>query len=179
MAACTKPPYPVSPCILLYQQPERNPSSVITDTLPPLEHHAWCCPSSTEPWHHAGKIQILLIALSGRQSRASSALRTPHQPGLPLALFPSNRAGRGKLLAAISGGAAPFSLLFLHSRWPCDALYLCDDQSQMQGYREENLRVDWETWILPVSGFLDILLSRKQRDGTGARKRSLGTERPP
>lgn len=49
----------------------------------------------------------------------------------------------------------------------------------MQGYREENLRVDWETWILPVSGFLDILLSRKQRDGTGARKRSLGTERPP
>lgn len=39
--------------------------------------------------------------------------------------------------------------------------------------------MDLETWILPVSGFLDILLTRKQRDGTGARKRSLGTESPP
>lgn len=57
--------------------------------------------------------------------------------------------------------------------------YLCDDQ--VQGYREENLRVDWETWILPsISlGFQDILLPRKQRDSTCARKRSLGTESPP
>lgn len=97
----------VSPCIIPHLQPEKFPSSFNTKMLSPLKLHA-CSHgtpsklSSTEQWHHAGKIQILLILLYGRRSCALSTRHALHHPGHYFALFSSNRLAEQVLAKALS-----------------------------------------------------------------------------
>lgn len=72
----------------------------------PLKLRAHCRgtpakPSSTEQWHHAGKIQILLILLRGRQSCAPSTQHALHHSGQYLALLSSNRSAEQVLAKAL------------------------------------------------------------------------------
>lgn len=58
-------------------------------------------PSSTEQWHHAGKIHILLIPPCGRQSCGPSTQHALHHPGHHFALLSSKRFAEQVLAIAL------------------------------------------------------------------------------
>ena len=164
----------VSPCIIPHLQPEKLPSSFNTKMLSPLKLRARCHstpakPSSTEQWHHAGKIQILLILLRGRQSCAPSTQHALHHSGQYLALLSSNRFAEQVLAKALlsakleegsttSGETALSSccsvglLLPVHSGWTSSAQkggeHNCIFVVTRVGCKKENLGTAWVTQML-------------------------------